>query len=273
MAIVAPMTFVGIARIARQTFATLFFCGPVAAWALLSTNMRRKMGAPRARCYHLHPRRLLHPVTVRAGSADMFVFAQILADHEFAPLDKQDFRSVIDLGGNIGLASAWFLSTFGHSKVVTIEANPDNYSLLEENLKLYGERSVVVKGGVWPHRTKLAIVRRENESDAQVREAQPGDLPADMIEAWDISSLMELGGFSSIDLLKVDIEGAELGLFSEGTDRWLPHVRNLTIELHGSDCEGALERALRNYDYTRTTCGELLFCSGLRPKPTMASAD
>src|SRR5690348_199578 len=114
MAIVAPMTFVGIARIARQTFAALFFCGPVAAWALLSTNMRRKMGAPWARCYHLHPRRLLHPVTVRAGSADMFVFAQILADHEFAPLDKQDFRSVIDLGGNIGLASAWFLSTFGH---------------------------------------------------------------------------------------------------------------------------------------------------------------
>jgi hypothetical protein len=77
MAIAAPMTFIGIARIARQTFASLRFCGPAAAWALLSTNLRRKMGTTHARIYRLRPRRLLHPVTLRAGSADLFVFAQI----------------------------------------------------------------------------------------------------------------------------------------------------------------------------------------------------
>lgn len=159
---------------------------------------------------------------------------------------------------------------FPHSKVVTIEANPDNYALLDANLQAYGDRAAIVRGGVWQHRTKLAVVRRENESDAQVREARPGDRPADIIEAWDIPSLMKLGGFSSIDLLKIDIEGAEVGLLSNESDRWLPHVRNLTIELHGSECEQALERALRNYEYTRTTRGELIFCSGLRPKSAMA---
>ncbi|HEX6770410.1 MAG TPA: hypothetical protein VF126_00190 [Acidobacteriaceae bacterium] len=149
------------------------------------------MGTTHARIYRLRPRRLLHHVTLRAGSADLFVFAQIFADNEFAPLNKQDFRSIIDLGGNIGLASAWFLSTFPHSKVVTIEANPDNYALLDANLQAYGDRAAIVRGGVWQHRTKLAVVRRENESDAQVREARPGDRPADIIEAWDIPSLMK----------------------------------------------------------------------------------
>jgi FkbM family methyltransferase len=205
-------------------------------------------------------------VSLRAGSADLFVFAQIFADREFAPLGKQNLNSIVDLGGNIGLASAWLLSTFPKAKVVTIEANPDNYALLDANLQPYGERAAIVKGGVWPRRTKLAVVRRENESDAQVREAVPDDKPANIVEGWDIPSLMAIGGFDSIDLLKIDIEGAEVGLLSDGADRWLPHVRNISIELHGPECEQALESALRDYEYTRATRGELIFFSGLRSK-------
>jgi hypothetical protein len=77
---------------------------------------------------------------------------------------------------------------------------------------------------------------------------------------------MARGGFTRIDLLKMDIEGAEIGLFLKGSERWLPHVRNLTIELHGPDCEAALDRALAPYTYQRQVLGELTFCFNLRPK-------
>ena len=115
------MTPIGIARIVRQTSACLRLCGPATAWAFLSDNLRRKLGSTRARTYHLHPRGLAHPLLLRGGRGDLFVFAQIFADREFAPLRQQNFSRIVDLGGNIGLASAWFLNAFPQAKVVTID--------------------------------------------------------------------------------------------------------------------------------------------------------
>jgi|ERR1700733_10444493 len=266
------MTPIGIARIVRQTFACLRLGGPATAWAFLSDNLRRKLGSTRARTYHLHPRGLAHPLLLRGGRGDLFVFAQIFADREFAPLRQQNFSRIVDLGGNIGLASAWFLNAFPRAKVVTIEANPDNYASLEANLRPYGDRASVVKGGVWWRRAPLALVRRQNESDAHVREALPEDASAEILEGWDVPALMELGGFPEIDLLKIDIEGAEVELFSHGTERWLPHVRNLSIELHGPECEAAFDRALASYTCQRQLRGELTFCMDLRPKDSSPAA-
>jgi hypothetical protein len=79
---------------------------------------------------------------------------------------------------------------------------------------------------------------------------------------------MARAGFTRIDLLKIDIEGAEVDLLLKNADRWLPLVRNLSIELHGPECEAALERALAPYTYQRQTLGELIFCFYLQPKPS-----
>jgi FkbM family methyltransferase len=268
------MTPIGITRIVRQTLACLRLCGPAAACAFLSDNLRRKLGSTQPRTYRLHPRGLAHPLLLRGGRGDLFVFAQIFADREFAPLGKQNFSRIVDLGGNIGLASVWFLNAFPGAKVVTIEANPDNYASLEANLQPYGDRATVVQGGVWWRRAPLALVRRQNESDAHVREALPEDTSAsaEILEGWDVPAMMELGGFPEIDLLKIDIEGAEVELFSHGTERWLPQVRNLSIELHGPECEAAFDRALASYTCQRQLRGELTFCMDLRPKDSSTAA-
>jgi FkbM family methyltransferase len=209
---------------------------------------------------------------LRGGRADFLVFAQIFLDQEFAPLRQQDLARIVDLGGNIGLASTWLLNTFPRAKIVSIEANRDNYPALEANLAPYGDRATIVKGGVWWRKTPLALVRRESDADAQVREARTGDNPADILDGWDVPALMERGGFSQIDLLKIDIEGAEVDLFLKGADRWLPQVRNLSIELHGAECEAALDRALASYTYQRQALGELTFCFNLRPRPVEKSS-
>jgi FkbM family methyltransferase len=260
------MTLTGITRIARQTATCLRLYGFRATCVFLSVNLLRKSGNTRPRIYHLRARTLAHPLLLRGGRADFLVFAQIFLDEEFAPLRQQNIATIVDLGGNIGLATAWLLNTFPRAKVVSIEANPDNYASLETNLQPYGDRAAVVKGGVWWRRTPLALVRQSNETDAYVREAVPEDNPADLMEGWDVPALMERGGFAQIDLLKVDIEGAEVDLLLKDPDRWLPKVRNLSIELHGPECEAALDRALAPYTYQRQICGELTFCFNLRPK-------
>jgi FkbM family methyltransferase len=260
------MTLNGIKLIATQTWTALRRYGYTAALFFLSANLRRKSGGTRQAIRRLPLKGIEHPLLLREGRSDPFFFGQIFLDQEFGPTRTLELSSIVDLGGNAGLASIWFLNTFPRAKVVTIEANPDNYSSLEANLGPYGDRATVVKGGAWWRRTPLALIRRRNEGDAGVREAVPGDDPATLMDGWDIPALMARGGFSQIDLLKIDIEGGEVELLLNGAERWLPQVRNLSIELHGPECEAALERALAPYTYQRQVLGELIFCFQLRSK-------
>jgi hypothetical protein len=47
-----------------------------------------------------------------------------------------------------------------------------------------------------------------------------------------IGDILRESGFDHIDILKLDIEGAEKELFREGWEEWLPKVRMIVIELH-----------------------------------------
>ena len=75
-----------------------------------------------------------------------------------------------------------------------------------------------------------------------------------------------MSGLSAVDLLKIDIERAELTLFGASAGVWLPNVRNICIELHGDDCERAFFTALKDFDYELGRDGELFICTNLRAK-------
>jgi hypothetical protein len=75
-----------------------------------------------------------------------------------------------------------------------------------------------------------------------------------------------MSGGSSVDLLKVDIEGAELSVFGESAASWLHRVHNISIELHGKDCEEVFFAALKDFDYELGHFGELTICRNLRSR-------
>ena len=127
----------------------------------------------------------------------------------------------------------------------------------------------MVVGAVWPRPGGLVLSRGTfgdgKEWATEVRQAADGETPD--VTAWDIPSLLALCPSQSIDLLKVDIEGSEKALFSAATERWLPHVRNICIELHGPESERVFRNALEDYDYECVRSdGEHTLCLNLRRK-------
>ena len=67
-----------------------------------------------------------------------------------------------------------------------------------------------------------------------------------VVRAVTVKELLEHAGASRVDLVKIDIEGSELELFSENTD-WVASVGMLVLELHDRfrpGCREALDRAL-----------------------------
>jgi FkbM family methyltransferase len=189
-----------------------------------------------------------------------------MIDNEHQPLEDLSVATILDLGANIGLASAWFLSRFPNARAFAVEADPDNFAVCQENLAPYGDRARVLHGAVWSHQTTLTLHHRATQADNWVQEPEKGATGEIQVQGWDLPSLIAMSGFEKIDLLKIDIEGAEANIFQADPSSWLGRVRNLCIELHGPACQEPFFAALSAYDYRHQRSGELDICTNLQWK-------
>lgn len=236
---------------------------PACQWIFSTAQLNLKFSTPEV--VSVRPRFLKHRVKLRARTSDAFVFRQIMIENEYLPLKDLHAQTILDLGANIGLASAWFLNQFPEACVFAVEADLDNYKACCANLAPYGDRARVIHGAAWSKRTTLVLRRAKCAADNRVEETRAGDTGEIRVEGWDMGSLIEMSGFESVDLLKIDIEGAEAEVFRADSGGWLPLVRNLCIELHGGSCREAFSQALTNYEFQHSQSGELDICKDLRP--------
>lgn len=63
-----------------------------------------------------------------------------------------------------------------------------------------------------------------------------------------------------IDILKIDIEGAESVLFSQDCHDWLSRTNCLAIEIHDEACRQAVLGAVSQYPFDIIRARETLFC-------------
>ena len=64
---------------------------------------------------------------------------------------------ILDLGANVGFASAYFLNCFPESRILAVEPDEGNVEMCRTNLEPYGERAQVLHGAVWSHNTRLSL--------------------------------------------------------------------------------------------------------------------
>jgi FkbM family methyltransferase len=180
-------------------------------------------------------------------------------------LDVSKPKLIVDCGANVGYASAYFLTRFPEAHVVAIEPDPDNYSMCLTNLSPYGERVTLLRAGIWTHDAPLMVSRGQyrdgREWAAQVRECQKGETPE--VYGRDIGTVLSQTRFDAIDILKIDIEGAERAIFSGSRHMWLDHVCNIAIELHDTMCEAVFFTAMSGYKYDLSRSGEVTVCKNI----------
>jgi FkbM family methyltransferase len=155
--------------------------------------------------------------------------------------------------------------------VIAVEPEANNFRLLEYNTAAYRNIRRINKA-LWPRHGNLVI---ENPSDQphafRVREVDRAT--ADSIPAITIQELLHLVGADSVDLLKLDVEGAEKELFEDsGSKSWLAQAHALIVEPHDRfkpGCTAAIERAVIGQDFRRSQVGEsLLFIRRTPLQPT-----
>ena len=236
--------------------------GLVGGAAPLFWNWMAHRGAIRS----VKPRHAAHRLAYRVGSSDLDVLRQIFIDREYAPLcDLQHVGLVVDCGANVGYSSAFFLSTFPSCRVVAIEPDPGNFAMLERNLRAFGDRVALVRGGIWSCSLPLKIshtrYRDGREWTVQVRPCSETEEPD--LQGIGMESLASRFAGERISLLKMDVEGAEAIVFAGDVD-WLDRVDAIAIELHDDSVFGTasdvFHAAIRGRGFHVSRSGELTMC-------------
>jgi FkbM family methyltransferase len=171
---------------------------------------------------------------LRPGTSDIPVYLAIFVTGEYASLSKLPaVNTIIDLGANTGLSAAYFARIYPGATIIALEPEAGNYRMLE--LNVHGLSNVEpLHAAIWSHDTELEIDSSENgvrRDDWAFRSREVGQ-GGDRVRALSIATLLANYQIKTVDILKVDIEGAEVELFSTGTANWLPKVKYLVVETH-----------------------------------------
>jgi FkbM family methyltransferase len=153
-------------------------------------------------------------------------------------LAPSTIKAVVDLGANSG----GFVILLRHlgarlSRVVAAEMNPSTAIRLRYNLsKNLTCPYSVVQAAITTHREGLTLNLGEGDPGDSImsnRASHNAFGQKVFIPTETISDLLERFEGQQIDLLKVDIEGAEFGIFEESNTHIFSSVRHLLIEIHG----------------------------------------
>lgn len=183
-------------------------------------------------------------LALRLESTDYKIFCQIFRYEEYRPLvDTMQFlypckvEYIVDVGANIGLSTLYLRQFFSDAACVAIEPSAENTEALRLNLRLNNcEGDVkIFQNGLWVRNAFLAIrsdFRSGRESSLSVSEASAGTPEA--LEEVTLAEVLRQAEFPRIDILKMDIEGAERLWFEseEESSKLLEHVGALAIEIH-----------------------------------------
>jgi FkbM family methyltransferase len=173
---------------------------------------------------------LAHPIQLRRHTTDVVSFWQIFCRGDYDLSLPEVPRTVIDGGANIGFFSVLMANRYPVAQILAIEPGAANFAALRRNVRPYPNIHPI-RAGIWNRDAFLAVVDTGLGQWALRVKEVPAETPQ-AIRSVCIGRLMEEFAFSELDLLKLDVEGAEEAIFADNYDSWLPRTKVLIIELH-----------------------------------------
>ena len=131
---------------------------------------------------------------------------------------------VLDCGSNIGLSILYLKEHYPSARITGFEPDDSNYELLKKNTGNLKD-VVTIKKAVWKESGNISFSGDGTLSSKIVTGNHANTISIQSVRLGDYLS-------QTVDLLKLDIEGAEYEVLKDCADK-LSLVKNLFIEYHG----------------------------------------
>ena len=172
-------------------------------------------------------------LTLRTGRiGDLFVLYEILAWGAYRISEKvvtpHQVTTIIDCGANIGVTALFFASKYPNAKIYSIEPDPSSFSILKLNAaqepKIIPIHGCIVAG-------QAETAKFETYGPAWRRKLSVAESSKSIsVPSMTLDDLIEDYSIEQIDLIKMDIEGAERAVLSAGN--YLARTQSIVAELH-----------------------------------------
>ena len=197
------------------------------------------------------------PIHLRIDTSDFCAYRDVLIfqTKQYLP-EMKGFtpQTIIDAGAHIGMSTILFAQNYPKAKIVALEPEPSNYDALQRNTSPY-KNVVCIRAALWRDDGEVMLSPSNVHPKGAFAIAERDGIK---VPAMTMSTLMKEAQLTSIDLLKMDIEGAEKDVFRNSP--WVSSVQVLAIELHDrvdSRCSEVVLSAMRNRHCARK--GEISF--------------
>ena len=143
----------------------------------------------------------------------------------------------LDIGANIGSVSL-YVDNFNKArdennkiKVYAVEPEPNNLALLKENIKNNPTENItVINNAIWYEQKTVSITNQGgNSSIVDANGAESVE-----VLAITIQDCIDLYNIDEIDVMKIDIEGAEFDLIINTPAETLAKIKYITLEFDKS---------------------------------------
>ena len=191
------------------------------------------------------------PLKLRASGPDFKVARRCLIEGEFDSLkpllEDRDIAFIIDGGGYIGTAAIAFARMFPKATIISVEPFEENYALLKQNVAPW--TNIIPLQAALVGSDRLVNLHDRATGDWGLTIApHVGDQALTALQGVNgvsIPTLLDQHGVERLDILKLDVEGAEKEIL-ETAQSWLPSTQAILAETHDRivpGCTDAFDQA------------------------------
>jgi FkbM family methyltransferase len=147
--------------------------------------------------------------------------------YKFETLNKNPY--IIDCGAYIGTSVLYFKTNYPSSKILAFEPDKNNFKILNQNAISWNFDNVeIINKAIWINNNSINFDSK-GEMSGSINLIESQNQKANLVQTQRLCDLLDV----KIDLLKIDIEGAEYEVIKDCESK-LKNVEKLFIEYHGN---------------------------------------
>jgi FkbM family methyltransferase len=150
-----------------------------------------------------------------------------------AMFDWRDMRRILDVGAHIGGFALWAKQHAPDALIVGIEPEPENAQLAASNTAKLGAGVTILRGAIWYGDDLLALhpfPEAANAGSHKLTAWHEGETVYKPLLTLEL--VAAICAFGSVDLIKLDCEGAEYPILARASEELLRGVKVIVGEYH-----------------------------------------